>query len=98
MPLTVNLVRTPPTDATATAVGAVEGQSEGHDLDWGHLAALGFEGKKGDVRAVPGAAGGTTWLLCDRSQGTSLRLASRLSSRCSSRRISRCRSGVMTMV
>jgi leucyl aminopeptidase len=63
LPLTIDLVRTRPSDVAATAVGVVAGQTEGEDLDWGHLAALGFEAKKGDVRAVPGGDGGTTFVV-----------------------------------
>ena len=63
MSITLELARTAPADVAATAVGAVKGQSEGGGLDWGHLAGLGFEGKKGDVRAVPGPDGGTTFVV-----------------------------------
>ena len=63
MPLSVELARSAPSDVAATAVGAVAGQAEGGELDWAHLTALGFEAKKGDVRAVPGAGGGTTFVV-----------------------------------
>ena len=63
MSITLELARTAPADVAASAVGAVKGQSEGGGLDWGHLAGLGFEGKKGDVRAVPGPDGGTTFVV-----------------------------------
>jgi leucyl aminopeptidase len=63
LPLTVELARTAPPDLAAHAVGAVAGQREGADLDWAHLAGLGFEGKKGDVRSVPGPDGGSTFVV-----------------------------------
>ncbi len=63
MSLTVELARTAPADVAATAVGAVKGQTQGGDIDWGHLAGVGFEAKKGDVRAVPGADGRTAFVV-----------------------------------
>jgi leucyl aminopeptidase len=63
LPLTIDLARTTLTDVGATAIGAVRGQTEGGDVDWAHLAGLGFEAKKGDVRAVPGREGGTTFVV-----------------------------------
>jgi leucyl aminopeptidase len=61
--LTVELARSAPSDVAATAVGAVAGRAEGGGLDWAHLAAVGFEAKKGDVRAVPRADGGSTFVV-----------------------------------
>ena len=63
MSLTIELARTAPTDLAANAVGAVAGQAAGGDADWGFLAAHGFEAKKGDVRSMPAADGGTTFVV-----------------------------------
>jgi len=63
VPPTIELARTTPAGLAATAIGAVTGQTEGGDVDWAHLGALGFEGRKGDVRAVPGVGGGTTFVV-----------------------------------
>lgn len=63
MPLTAELAKTAPTDVEALAVGAVEGVPVGDDLDQGFLAAQGFEAKKGEVRALPGADGRTTYVV-----------------------------------
>jgi leucyl aminopeptidase len=63
LPLTVELARTAPPDVPATAIGAVAGQADGGDLDWGFLAAQGFEAKKGDVRSVPSGDGGTRFVV-----------------------------------
>ncbi len=63
MSLTIELARTAPDDVAATAVGAVAGQAAGGDVDRGYLAAHGFEAKKGDVRSIPAADGGTTFVV-----------------------------------
>ncbi len=63
MPLTIELARTAPDDVAATAVGAVVGQADGGDVDWGFLAAVGFEAKKGDVRAVSSSEGRATFVV-----------------------------------
>jgi leucyl aminopeptidase len=55
--LTIELARTAPDDVDATAVGVVAGRLEGDGVDWGYVAGQGFEGKKGEVRSVPGPAG-----------------------------------------
>jgi leucyl aminopeptidase len=63
LPLTIELARSVPDGIGATAVGATAGQTEGAGLDWDHLAGQGFEAKKGDVRALPGAGGSTTYVV-----------------------------------
>jgi leucyl aminopeptidase len=63
LPLTIELARSAPADMAASAVGAVTGQSEGGELDWGYLAGLGFEAKKGDVRSLPGPDGRPTFVV-----------------------------------
>ncbi|MEO6318533.1 MAG: leucyl aminopeptidase [Acidimicrobiales bacterium] len=63
MSLTIELARTAPLDLAATAVGAVVGQADGGDVDWGFLVAQGFEAKRGDVRSMPAADGGTTFVV-----------------------------------
>ena len=63
MPITIELARTPPDDLAVTAIGAVTDQAAGGGMDWAFLASAGFEAKKGDVRAVPGPDGGTTFVV-----------------------------------
>ncbi len=64
MPLTVELSRTLPDDLPAVAVGAVAGQHEGGSgIDWAYLSGEGFEAKKGDVRSLPRAGGGATFVV-----------------------------------
>ena len=63
MPLTIELARTAPADVAASAVGAVAGQTDGAGVDWAYLAGQGFEAKKGDVRALPGDDGTTTYVV-----------------------------------
>jgi leucyl aminopeptidase len=63
VPITAELAKAAPTDVEALAVGAVAGQAEGSDLDWAFLAAQGFEGKRGDVRAMPGPDGRTAFVV-----------------------------------
>ncbi len=63
MPFTVELARTAPDDIEALAVGAVAERLEGDGVDWAFLAAHGFEAKLGDVRALPGTAGGTVFVV-----------------------------------
>ncbi len=63
MPLTIELARTAPDGVAATAVGATSGLTEGGDVDWAHLDGQGFEAKQGDVRALPGADGSTTYVV-----------------------------------
>ncbi len=63
MPLTIELARTAPDDVAATAVGGVVGQSDGGAVDWAFLAGHGFDAKKGDVRALPGEGGRTTFVV-----------------------------------
>ncbi|MFP5257272.1 MAG: leucyl aminopeptidase [Acidimicrobiia bacterium] len=63
MPLIAELAKTAPEDVEAIAVGAVKGEPVGGDVDQGFLAAQGFEAKKGDVRAVPGPDGRTTYVV-----------------------------------
>ena len=63
MSLTIELVRQAPTDVAASAVGVVAGQRDGAGLDWEYLAGQGFEAKKGEVRALPGDAGTTTYVV-----------------------------------
>ena len=62
MSLTVKLARQAPPKVDAAAIGVVAGQHDGSDLDWAHLDGQGFEGKKGDVRALPGESG-TTYVV-----------------------------------
>lgn len=59
MSISVTLARTVPAGADVTAVGVRSDQvdSEPHDLDWGLLRGLGFEGKAGQVQLVSGAGG-----------------------------------------
>jgi leucyl aminopeptidase len=57
MPLTVELARTAPDDVAASAVGVVAGGSAPEGVDAAFLASVGFEGKQGDVRTVPGVDG-----------------------------------------
>ncbi len=63
MPLTAELARTAPDDVDALAVGAVSDRLEGDGVDWAFLAAHGFEAKLGDVRALPGPDGRTTFVV-----------------------------------
>src|SRR5690606_29396150 len=63
VPLTAELAKTAPADVDALAVGAVKGGPVGGDIDQAFLEAQGFEGKKGEVRAVPGADGRTTYVV-----------------------------------
>ena len=63
MPLIIESARTAPDDVAARAMAAVAGQSSGGEVDWSYLAAQGFEGKKGDVRALPGGDGRTTFVV-----------------------------------
>jgi leucyl aminopeptidase len=63
LPLTIELAKSAPADVAATAIGVVAGQTDGAALDWDHLAGQGFEGKKGDVRALPGEGGVTTYAV-----------------------------------
>jgi leucyl aminopeptidase len=63
LPLTLELARTAPTDLAARAISAVKDQHQGGEVDWVYLAGLGFDGKKGDVRSVPGADGTTTFVV-----------------------------------
>ena len=63
MPLTAELARTAPEDVEAVAVGAVAERLEGDGVDWAFLSAHGFEGKKGDVRALPGEDGRTQFVV-----------------------------------
>jgi len=63
MPLTIDLARTAPNDVAAVAIGAVVGQRDGAEVDWAFLAGHGFEAKKGDVRALPGTDGRTTFVV-----------------------------------
>ena len=62
MSLTVKLARQAPPKVDAAAIGVVAGQHDGADLDWAHLDGQGFEGKKGDVRALPGESS-TTYVV-----------------------------------
>jgi leucyl aminopeptidase len=55
--LTVELARTAPEDVAALAVGVVAGGAAPDGVDGAFLASVGFEGKQGDVRTVPGADG-----------------------------------------
>jgi leucyl aminopeptidase len=63
LPLTIELDRSVPSDIAARAIGAVKGQQEGGSVDWAYLSGQGFEAKKGDVRAVPGEGGTTTYVV-----------------------------------
>jgi leucyl aminopeptidase len=63
VPLTVELARTAPEDVAARAVGVTKGDLEGDGVDWAFLRAQGFEGKKGEVRAVPGSDGATVFAV-----------------------------------
>jgi leucyl aminopeptidase len=63
VPLSVELSRTAPPDVDAVALGVPAERREGGEVDWAFLAAQGFEGKRGDVRSVPGADGRTTFVV-----------------------------------
>jgi leucyl aminopeptidase len=63
VPLTIAVARTAPKGVDAIAVGAVAGQTERAGVDWAFLTSQGFEAKKGDVRAVPGARGRLTFVV-----------------------------------
>jgi leucyl aminopeptidase len=63
LPVTIELARSAPADVAASAIGAVAGQTDRADVDWAYLEGQGFEGKKGDVRALPGTDGTTTYLV-----------------------------------
>jgi leucyl aminopeptidase len=57
MTLSVELARTAPDDVAATAVGMKAGGDAPAGVDPAFLSAQGFEGKKGDIRTVPGPDG-----------------------------------------
>ncbi|MFL6205007.1 MAG: leucyl aminopeptidase [Acidimicrobiales bacterium] len=63
MPVTIELAKSVPADVAASAVGAVAGQTTGGGIDWAYLSGQGFEAKKGDVRALPGADGATAYVV-----------------------------------
>ncbi|MDQ2650688.1 MAG: leucyl aminopeptidase [Actinomycetota bacterium] len=63
MPITIELVRTVPEDAAATAVGVVSGAVDGAGVDGAFLAAQGFEAKAGEIRALPAGDGRTTFVV-----------------------------------
>jgi len=62
-PVTAELARSTPDDVKAVALGAPADRLEGDGVDWVFLAAQGFKGKLGDVRALPGRDGGTTFVV-----------------------------------
>src|SRR5690606_38976942 len=47
----------------AIAIGVTQDALEGDGIDWAYLEGQGFKGKRGEVRAVPGAQGGTTYVV-----------------------------------
>lgn len=57
MPLSVELARTIPDDVEARAVGVTTGHLEREGVDAAFLSSQAFEGKKGEVRTLPGADG-----------------------------------------
>jgi leucyl aminopeptidase len=62
VPFTVDTSRTAPAGVDAVAVGVINGRiPKGLDADF--LAAQGFEGKPGDVRAVPGEDGRARYVI-----------------------------------
>jgi len=63
VPLTAELARTAPDDVTAVAIGACADRLEGDGVDWAFLAAQGFAGKRGEVRALPGGDGPTLYVV-----------------------------------
>jgi leucyl aminopeptidase len=63
LPITIELARTAPPDVAASAVGVVADQTDGAGVDWDYLAGQGFEAKKGDVRALRGDDGTTTYVV-----------------------------------
>jgi leucyl aminopeptidase len=63
LPLTAELARIAPEDVDALAVGVVAERLEGDGLDWAFLRSQGFEARLGDVRAVPGEGGRTTYVV-----------------------------------
>jgi leucyl aminopeptidase len=63
LPLTIELARTAPVDVAASAIGVVAGQADGAGAEGSYLVGQGFEAKKGDVRALPGIGGGTTYVV-----------------------------------
>lgn len=63
MTITVELIRSAPADAVATAIGVVSGQVEGPGVDGAFLAAQGFEATAGEIRTLPAAGGGSTFVV-----------------------------------
>ncbi len=63
MPLIAELARTAPDDVAAAAIGATAEHLDADGIDWAFLAAQGFEGTLGDVRAVPAGDGRTTYVV-----------------------------------
>lgn len=63
MPITVELARTAPDHVGALAIGACADRLEGDGVDWSFLAGQGFTGKRGDVRALPGADGRSLFVV-----------------------------------
>jgi leucyl aminopeptidase len=63
LPLTVELARSTPAEADAVARGVTKDDLTGGDVDWDFLRAQGFEGKQGDVRAVPGGDGRAVFVV-----------------------------------
>jgi leucyl aminopeptidase len=55
--LNVELARTAPEGVAARAIGVTTDRQEGGGVDWAFLRSQGFEGKKGEVRTVPGEDG-----------------------------------------
>jgi leucyl aminopeptidase len=62
VPLSIELARTVPDDVAAVVVPVVAGQAP-DGVDAAFLAAQGFEGKKGEVRCLPGADGRPVYVV-----------------------------------
>ena len=62
MPLSAELARTAPDGVDAVATGVTSGDVDAHP-DGAFLAAQGFEGKRGEVRALPGDDGTTRYVV-----------------------------------
>jgi leucyl aminopeptidase len=63
VPFTVELARTVPDGVDARAVGVTTGRLEGDGVDAAFLTAQGFEGKKGEIRTLPGPDGTTVFVV-----------------------------------
>ncbi|MFN0090101.1 MAG: leucyl aminopeptidase [Acidimicrobiales bacterium] len=63
MPVELSLVETVPAEATSVGAPVCSDRMEGDGLDWDYLRRRGFEGKPGQVQALPNGAGPITIAL-----------------------------------